>query len=286
MKKLIFVMSAALALNGCSLGKDSSSKNAAQIRQNKEVHDLYDSLVGTYEGKVTGTTHGDEVVELIFYIDSVAATNPDGTPGSKDVPMAYFRRSSPVIADYTMDASGYLREEGNITFRNLGTEAAVRAIRGIVRFPNITGQVITSNGTLGDISLTWKTRDTSSRNDLKDRLLRQYQAVEGDYYGTFQTKDKELAKRRMLIQLSAVVSGDTPKLIGLYKRLDIPEGTVDLALTVSYRPDLSPAQITMNGKGSGKYELNMDGTLVDDTMTIDIYSLFEGNLGTAILIRK
>jgi hypothetical protein len=285
MKKLILAATL-LALSACSLGKDSSMANTAQVRQNKQVHDLYDGLVGTYEGVITNTNHGDERVQLIVYIDSQSVKNPDGTPGTADIPMAFFRRSSPVIADYTMQASGYLREVGDITFFNLGTDAMVRAIRGKVNFPKITGVVNSTNGNLGDIELTWKTSDTSSRNDLKDRLLRQYQAIEGNYYGKFHTQDKELLKRKMMIQLSAVVNGDTPKLIGLYKRLDIPEGTVDLALTVSYRPDQYPPQITLNGKGTGKYEMNMDGTLLDDNMTLNVYSLFEGNLGTATLIRS
>lgn len=284
MRKLILAV-AALALSACSLGKDSSESNSAQVRQNKQVHELYDGLVGTYEGIIRNTNHGDERVQLIVYIDSQSVKNPDGTPGTADVPMAFFRRSSPVIADYTMQASGYLKEVGDITFFNLGTDPLVRAIRGKVAFPRITGVVNSTNGNLGDIDLTWKTADTSSRNDFKDRLLRQLQAIEGNYYGKFQTTDKELLKRKMLIQLSAVVTGDTPKLIGLYKRLDIPEGTVDLALSVSYRPDQYPPQITLNGKGMGKYELNMDGTILDDTMNINVYSLFEGNLGTAVLTK-
>lgn len=281
--KVLFTLAVLMLLNGCALGKDSNDQNTHQIRQNKEVNDLYGPLVGNYSGKLRETHHGDEDVQLIIYINSEAVTNPDGTPGSKDVPMGYFRRSSPIIADYQTDVSGLTRELGELTMRNLGNQPDVRSLRLKVNGRQLIGPVFNQQGTLGKIDVTWVSSDTSARNDFKDRLLRQYQAVEGEYYGKLVTKDKMRAKWEFCIALSAVVAGEEPKLIGYYKRLDVKDGVVDLPLTVSYRPDQAPPQITLNGRGGGKYQLDMDGTLVNRVMQININSLYEGNYGLAKL---
>lgn len=270
-----------LVLAGCSMGKDSSDQNTAQIRENKKVTDLYGPLVGTYDGKLFDTDHGDEDVQLVIYLSSQTVTNPDGTPGSKNVPQAYFRRSHPVIADYQMDVSGLTSEQGDFSMRNLGSDAEVRTIQAHFSANTITGSVLNARGTLGRLELKLTSKDTSSHDDYKDRLLTEYEAIEGEY----ENAGTEGSMPHMSITLQAVVNGDTPRLAGQYKNLDVPGGYVDLPLTVTYDPNLSPPSISMNGKGSGRYELNMNGTVIGDEITIDVDSLYQGYLGQTVLKR-
>jgi hypothetical protein len=277
---------AALAIGACSLGKDSSEQNAAQRRENKRVNDLYGKLVGTYEGKLTNTDHGDETISMVVYIDHVQITNPDGTPGAKDVPKAVFRRADPVVADYGLTLSNMSEDEAQVVMSNPGDEPDVRTIDARVNGKQLSGTVYNGGGTLGKLDLTWVSADTTSRNDTRDRLLKKYQEMQGSYIGRLVTNDPVKKKFYFDIELSAVMVGNTPQFVGLYKRLDVPEGWIDLSLTVSFRPDKYPAQITMNGKGAGKYELDMNGTIEGNTMQITIYSLFEGNYGLAILKKQ
>lgn len=286
MNKVMWLgMALSLGLTACSLGKKTSEQNTALIRQNKEVNDLYGPLVGTYNGKMLNTNHGDEDVQLIIYLSTESVTNPDGSPGSKDVPQAYLRRDYPVIADYSLDVSGYSREVGDVSFRNLGDEPLVRSIRLHVSGKHLSGPVINREGTLGNLELDFTSKDTSSRNDIEDRLRRRYQAVQGTYTGTIPGGNGRKT-RHLSITLTADISGSVISLSGYYKNLDVPGGEVDLPLTVTYRTDTAPPQITMHGRGGLKYALDMVGTLLDETMIVDITSpFFEGYLGRATLKR-
>jgi hypothetical protein len=291
--KAWMTLALAVLMTACAAASDGKTVNAAQIRQNKEIEDTYGSLVGTYSGKLTNTDHGDETIKLVIYITTDAATNPDGTTGSREVPRAVFKRMDPVVSDYSLLAAGYTRENGVLSLVTDGsgnptpipgappaTNPAnqIKSVAAFVNGKHITGSVQMLTGTLGNIDLTFESSDTGSSNDLKDRLLAAYQAVEGEYTGTISDGSKK-PKTPVIIELTAVVNGDSPMLIGFYKRPDVPGGEIDLALTVSYRPDQSPAQITMNGKGGGKYAINMDGTLVNHVISVSFNSLFQGYLG-------
>lgn len=281
MKQLICLALFA-TLTACSASGDAKDRNTAQIKQNKEVQDTYGAITGTYDGKLTHTNHGDENIQLVIYITSEAVTNPDGTTGSRKVPRAFFKRLSPVVADYSLLAGGYTRENGLLSLVNDGQTKDIKSIDARVQGHHLVGSVQTYSGTLGDLDLTFTSPDTSFKDDYKDRLLHAYEAIQGEYDGQIVSPDKSKPNIPVIISLQAVVSGDTPMVIGYYRRPDVPDGVIDLALTVTYRADQSPAEITMNGKGGGRYELNMDGTLVNDTLRVTVQSLYQGYLGTLV----
>lgn len=277
MKKFLVLISL-VALAGCGVGKDDSNQNKAQIRQNKLVDDLYGPLIGTYNGKVTGTNHGDEDVQLVIDVIGESTTNPDGTPGTKKVPIAALRRVNPVVADYSLSPSGYRPETGDLTFQFTGT-AELASITGKMNGKHYTGVIHGRNSSLGNIDVTWVSADTSTDDTIKDRLLRAYRAVEGVYVGKIHSASSNKAAIPVEIDLSAVVNGNTAQLIGFYKRLDVPSGVVDLPLSVSYEPDDNPPQISMNGRGGGKYQIDMNGTLVNHHLEVSVQSLYEGYMG-------
>jgi hypothetical protein len=253
------------------------------MNQNKAVNELYGPLTGTYKGTLHNYKIGDEDVRLVIYISNVAVTNPDGTPGSKDVPLATLYRDDPVIGDYAMDVKGFQAETGNLSFGTLGNDTAVRTISAHIAGGKITGTVNDSASTIGTLELNFISKDTGSRDDIEERLRRRFQALQGIYTGEIPNQDPKLV-HHLSVSLTAVVNGSSVKLNGYYKNLDVPSGVVDLPLTVDYRWDVTPPAITMVGRGNLKYELDFTGTVENDIMVVDVNSPFmQGFLGTATL---
>jgi hypothetical protein len=130
--------------------------------------------------------------------------------------------------------------------------------------------------------LDFVSSDTGTKDDAQERLYRQYQAVSGVYRGSLPGHLQPI-----VVTLSAALDGTTARLDGVYKDLDHPTGDLDLALTVTYRPDLNPPTITMNGRGDGKRALDFVGTLVGTRMEVDVTSPLQGGyLGHSSMLRE
>lgn len=291
--KLIFSALMTLSLMGCAFGKDNSSVNKAQIKENSIIDNTYGPLVGTYSGTMT-TSNGPQDVSLAIYILSQPITNTDGTPGVKKVPYAHFKLISPVADDFylSLGVTGNSSTDFVMTNTNNTRMDQVSTIEARIDGQKITGPVQSLSGTLGYLNLTLSSRQTDAPSngideDRRDRLNRIYHAVAGEYVGQIKSPNPKVKPIPVSIALTVFSTANTmPSLAGYYRRLDAPEGVIDLALNVEYNADTNPPRITMDGKGAGSYALSIDGVILNDQITADITSLHQGYLGQMVLKKK
>lgn len=289
---MVLATAAALpfGLTGCAFGKDNSSVNKAQIKENNIVDAVYGPLVGTYTGTLQ-MPNGPNDVSLVIYILSQPITNTDGTPGIKKVPYAHLRLVSPRVADYYLTLGLSSANTSNFSMTNTTTPQLddVSSIDAQVNGQNITGIVKAMTGTLGTLNVQLSSRETEANNngadeDLRERLNRIYNAVAGEYTG-----DIVNGSNKIPISITLTVfnmANQYPSLSGFYKRLDAPEGVIDLSLNVEYNPNTNPPRITMDGHGSGTYIISITGVLVNDQIVADITSQHVGYMGKMILNKK
>lgn len=255
----------------CGVSDSKSASNLPLLRQNKAVEDLYGPLVGTYDCDLTNTNHGkDEKGKLIIMISSAEATNPDGTPGTRKVPAAIFQRISPVVADYNLKPSGYRRETGDISMT--GTKDNLTyTILGKIENQILTGIVqLSDGGKLADLSCKWKTRNTGIGDTQNDRLLEAYRAIAGLYIGTVVSQVPGKKSWPVTFSINVEDSDGKPRLYGYFQRNDV-DRYLDLVLTVNYRPELDPPEITMSGQKPGTpYELHVRGSIKDAVMDVAV----------------
>ncbi len=269
-----------IGVTSCAVKNDDNGDSTAQRRQNDKITALYGPLTGKYSGKMTATDHGAEDVDLLIYLASSEATNPDGTPATGRLPIAVFKRNRPVVGDYVFNLTGYTPETGQLDMaiaKSMTTN--LYSIDAQVIGQRIVGRVQTVLGTLGTFDVGLVSKDTGSRDDADDRLFRAYQAVEGVYRGWIDNGANSQPKKCVQIDLTAIMNGRSPMLLGYYRRPDIEGGVIDLSMSVVYRPDKSPPEISLNGHGLGSYILDINGTLVDDQITAQVNSQHEGLLG-------
>lgn len=285
MKKFIFV---SLILTACAFDRnDTSNSNQAQLRQNEIIVQTYGDLVGTYNGTLK-TASGNETVILIIDIGNEPYTNPNGTPGTKKVPLAIFKRNSSVVANYYLSPGGYIRETGDLFLTNNNNGGAGDDITSIeTKFLNgqITGRVLTKAGTLGTINLKFYSKETTIpgsgiANEFRERIIKQYKAIAGEYVGNINSKEGI----PISITLNVIEGSEMPMITGYFRRFDM-EG-YDLGLTVSYLPDTAPPKITMNGNGGGRYIITIDGSVQNGVISGTFNSLAQGYLGTVIVKKR
>ncbi len=299
MRLFLLIITTVSLFVGCAYSKDDTIQDKAQLRQNDLIDSTYGPLVGTYAGTLT-TPRSVEDVRMIIYIESDSINNADGTPGTKRVPKAHFSRDFPVVEDYFLDVRNFTKENGSLHFVNPGTIQPggstptvgldqIRSIDVIVSGNNITGQANTSAGRLGDLKLSLSSRQTDEPDngvseDRRNRLIRLYQSLAGEYVGAITSGKKTIP---ISIALTVFTTADSlPSFTGYYKRLDIPSGVVDLSMKVEYNPDTSPPRITMDGQGARFYHVSLNGTLKDDKIVGDFSSAYEGFTGKVTLKKK
>jgi hypothetical protein len=264
----------------CGVNDSKSASNLPLLRQNKAVEDLYGPLVGTYDCAITNTNHGPEEGKLIFMISSEAATNPDGTPGTRKVPTAIFQRINPVVADYRLTPSGYTRETGEISMTGGTKDEILYSIIGKISNRILTAVIqFSGGGKLGDLSCEWKRSSTTIDDSQYQRLLDSYKAIAGTYKGTIITHLEGKKNWPVTITLFVDETGGNLKMAGIFKRDDVPGGWLDLSLAVSYYPGDNPPQITMSGAGVRLYRMILQGSIQMGVMELDV-STQEGPYGT------
>lgn len=294
----------ALALTSCAFNKDNGLEvNKNLLRQNQIIDETYGPLVGTYTGIMKANRSAGEAVDqdvnLKILIADETISNPDGSPAIKRTPIAYFRRSLPVIDVYTLTARAYTPETGALSFLNsregkkdneLGVneiksmELKVTSVDGDYKF---SGRVLTLPGVIGYVELIRLTTQTDapsdgSGEDIRNSYIDLFKKVEGRYVGEIDDKNPKIKNKPVAIELR-IVNAPTPFLRGYYSPLDTPRAGLDLTMKVDYNPNAVPPRITLDGACTNPgctYIVNINGRLENEnTIIADITNVHQGYLG-------
>ena len=307
----LLALSLPFMLTSCAFDKSNGLEvNKNLLRQNELINSIYGPLVGTYSGTMkanrsSGVVQEQEVSMKILITDEVTS-NPDGSPAIKRTPVAYFRRTSPVIDDYTLTVRAYTPETGALSFLNsraakqdgegkqggepLGpNEIKSMELSVFSGGPNIqlVGRVLTPSGVIGNLVLNRSVVETDapsdgSGEDVRNSYITLYEKVQGRYVGEIDDKNPKTKNKPVAVELR-IVNAPIPYLRGFYSPLDTPRAGLDLTMKVDYNPNVVPARITLDGACSNPgctYIININGDLVnEDTIIADITNVHQGYLG-------
>lgn len=238
-------------------------------RYDRVIEATYAPLVGTYRGNLSVpaslTSAAQAVpVEMVLYISTVSATNPDGTPGFRKSPLAYVRVGGTWLQVYTFPVSGYAKEGDVISLDGTATEMnMIRKILLNVAGPRVSGDVQSISGYIGTITMDKVNQNTTVPRDtgreMQEQLLQFYQNLAGVYKGVIHAPDKDVA---ISLELSIHEQAGTYYMKAFYRRLDVP-GVIDLAMDVTVYRQESPVRLTMQGKGNLNYFVSIEGRVVN-----------------------
>ncbi len=248
------------------------------LKFNRMIEKLYGPLVGTYEGEMLVPVSGSnelqkQPVDLVIYISSQSYSNPDGTPGVRKIPLAFFRVLGNWIEYTNMKAEGLSSERNTFSLLSLASAGAdsVSALNlafskgtdGNISGISLEGDVRSVSGVIGTTKLSFKNKSTvvprdTEREQKENRRLFLQQMV-GLYTGVMRSQEGNIP---LSIELSLVDQGGNTNtnyyLTGFYRRLDVPSGVIDLALEVTVYRKENPTRIVMTGKGKGNYFISIE----------------------------
>lgn len=303
----------AFALAACSFNKDNSvGPDPAIARQNSNVNNIYGPLVGTYTGTQTiGNSVQD--VRVVLSIRSESATNSDGTPTTKLVPIGTFTRLNPAGPDVAMKwsftpetsafnltaiESGGSNANGNNGGGKSHRDDDVKVVDGTLIDQHIVARLNNFDDIqIGVLDLRKSSDQSSDPGSRNERLRRLYESVSGQYCGTI--RDPYDTKKPQIISVDVRMgytpdptspTGTRPYLWGYYDRLDKPPHVLDLTMSVVYD---TPPNVTIYGKGLGKYSVTFNGVLLptsqDNGRTVpgyinaELITGVDGKVGTLTL---
>ncbi len=299
----LLALSLPFMLTGCAFDKSNGLEvNKNLLRQNELINNTYGPLVGTYSGdmKVNGSTGETlQAVTLKILITDETISNPDGSPAIKRTPIAYFKRTAPVIDFYTLTVRAYTPETGKLSFLNsregkAGSELGVNEIKSMElnvfsSGPEIQlqGRVLTPSGVIGNVELKRTDLETEapsdgSGEDVRNSYVELFKKVEGRYVGEIDDKNPKTKNKPVAVELRTV-NAPIPYLRGFYSPLDTPRAGLDLTMKVDYNPNVVPARITLDGSCANigcTYIVNINGILENEnTIIADITNVHQGYLG-------
>ncbi|HWU41861.1 MAG TPA: hypothetical protein VN132_00445 [Bdellovibrio sp.] len=268
MKKFVLITTL-LALAACSYSDNhagSSKQTKVQAENNQQARNSFELFVGSYSG-VLKTSSGDEKIQINLNLLAIAngAKNPDGSAQIQVVPAAAYIKIDPAGQPLTNFSISYVPETGEITLVNEDQKSAideVNTIFGKVIHGRFTGEVKSAAGSLGTLNLQLSTNQTSkpvdnAQEEYNNRLRAQYNSIAGHYVGSVTPVSGGYAKNTYTVQMNLSVfevadsaGGTSPALTGMFHRDYDPTGMLDVSLLGVYRPDLTPATLTITGKSA------------------------------------
>lgn len=259
--------------------KDTSvPQESERERYDRMIEATYAPLVGTYNGTLSVpaglSSAAQEVpVEMILYISTISATNPDGTPGFRKSPVAFVRIGGTWLHRYTFSVSGYAKEGDVISLDGAATaQGMVRKMLLNVAGKVLSGDVQSISGYIGTIAMEKINQNTTvprdSDREQQEQLLAFYQNLAGVYKGVIHAPEKDVP---ISLELTIHELSGSYYLKGFYRRLDVP-GIIDLTMDVTVYREEKPVRLGMQGKGNLNYFVSIEGRVVDGK--------FDGKLST------
>lgn len=245
---------------------------------NRKLREQYESLTGTYKGKITRPASGNDPKrewksELSFFIIDVKyGTLPSGEPKFRPALKARFRQLAPVAPNVLLDVQ-YIAESQQIllsTSDNLSPVDALNSISATLENQRIKGKAAKLSGYWGDINLEFSSKNVDSppfgdQEDFNRRLTDEFQTLVGNYTGT--VSPRGLAsfgiELKVFIVQEAGPNGIHPALKAYYKRNSDRFNATDLTMNVEFKTELTPSGVDMSGQrsnGAMTYFVVLNGT--------------------------
>lgn len=267
--KKIFLITTLFALAACSFDQDkagSSNQTKKIAEQNAQTSATFGKIAGLYSGALR-TANGDQNIQINLSTLAVSdgTTNPDGTARIRITPAASYIKVSPVGAPLVNFSITYIPETGDLTLVNDDQKSKkdideVNTIFAKIVGDRLTGVVKSAAKDIGTFELRLTangsaTPPNGAQEEYNDRLRKQYSDLAGSYVGCVTTTEggsltkPYTAKMTLSLYEDSTSTGESlPRLAGNFHRdTDKTDGT-DTALSATYRPDLSPATLTILGK--------------------------------------
>ncbi|UOF02837.1 hypothetical protein [Bdellovibrio reynosensis] len=271
LKKLILILGV-LSLTACAFDQDTSKSDAKEAEERARLLSKYNSVVGTYAGKLS-TGNSEKDIELtLFTLEEVDSQNQNGEDTNRVVLRANYKAINPASAGLNLRVR-YIPETSELIFTNENKTPGpddVHTINAKIAGNTIEGQVKSLSGLVGVLKVSLQSAERqkpgsdNQEHEYYERLREQYEAIAGTYTGANIKGGK--ATFTFTITLQVVKEGKVPKLIGRFDRADDPAGSVSLYLKVNYQTDLNPPVLTITGTSiqhSSDYLATFDGTLVN-----------------------
>lgn len=214
---------------------------------------------GTYTGTLTDAGQSVRIELIVYHADQQTGTNANNEPVMMPVLMGRLKTLDFSRINHTMVARFY-RQTGRLIFSNPDGNSAsvVKSIQAIHGENKITGDVVSSRGPVGKLELNLTAGggrpDQGEEQELEERRRAEYQAVAGEWEGTVIPDPRRAPPFNLSIRLFVTteeVNGRlTAVLKGYYRRLDSADGSLDLTMNVTYRPETLPPRMLMTSQGS------------------------------------
>lgn len=210
-------------------------------------------FVGTYEGSIINTDAVSRPALLSVYLVNVRdGVNPDGTIRIRPALMSRFQYRDVVLPTDYASMQGVASADGQV---KMASNDGAISMSGLIIGEQATVDVSTAGGLLGQFSGQRTSTNVNAPTgsdaiELRERMRAQLEALEGVYSGVVET-----ASERVPVQLSLVVqegTSGTPVLTALYRRLDMPAGIGDRALTITF----DPLHDRVSGSSDGTFSLS------------------------------
>lgn len=265
MKKLILAV-ALLGLAACSYSNDKSG-SSNQTKRLEENNNRTSSNFGRIAGLYTGTLrtrNGDQKIQINLSIlgKPDGTKNSDGTDRIVMSPAAAYIKIDPVGEPLANFSILYVPETGRLVMTNMAAKDIdeVHTIEATVIKTHMSGVVKTQAGSADHFELDLVANQSSSdpngaQEEYKNRLREQYRALAGSYLGCVLLAQDGTTKVPYTTKMTLSFYDDStdpknviPVLTGNFHRdTDKTDGT-DSSLSGVYRPDLTPATLTIIGK--------------------------------------
>ncbi|MNK06225.1 hypothetical protein D3C87_241170 [compost metagenome] len=271
MKKLLLSV-LMLSLVGCAFDKDKGTTDRAEIQDRQNLEKNHKLIVGTYQGIMTTPSRKHDIELTLFSLEIRDGENSKGLPKYRKELRALYKKINPVGPDVTFDAR-FFAEMGQLILTPLVSPKGADDISTIdakLVGQRLTGKVSSISGEVGylDVALVSKQQDVpeqGAEDDYHKRLRKQYEEVKGTYEGIVMPPEND--PFAISISLNVTVNSDgVPLITG---ELSYPfDRSLDMTLTVNYRPDLTPPKLTLIGKpktGNSPtgYTQTFDGVIKD-----------------------
>jgi hypothetical protein len=274
MFRKILLTIALAGLVGCSFGKNTNDETHREVELQDQQKAVNSKVVGTYSGQINAYGQLQDIELEIFQLSEKNGKNSDGTDRMIYTLHAIYKRLHPAGLSVTLNVR-YYPETGEMTLTrassndsssgssssNSGTDTIgdgaksghdeIHTITAVFAASHIKGTAVSEAGPIGSFDLALSTKESagSGKTDqdrYDDDLRRVYEAVAGTYTGIIVPSPQERAPYKVTLRLY-VVDVSPPQLIGTFTPNTKDGDAFALNLTTDYRPDLTPAELTMVG---------------------------------------
>jgi hypothetical protein len=289
MKNLVLTLTI-LILAGCAFDKDGSTTSKTELRENQKQSEIYNSIKGNYRGQLTTATTKQDVELNLDILERIVNSKKEL------ILIGNYKKNNPVGPNLSFNAR-YTPENGQLVLMsNLATFGPddIHTISLQVQGTDLIGEAKSISGVVGRLHLSLVSRQSDTPNDnagedYKERLRAQYNAIAGSYKGNVIPPPQDGAPFAIIVRINVADVADAngevmPQLMGILSYPAYNSTDLDMTLTMTYRPDLNPPQLSITARprfsAGSDYRANLQGTLKNGKYTGSMTSTakgFEGN---------